>query len=475
MRLRYPQTFIHLIVLGFVLVALPLALALFTSAVSMQKLAEQSKRAVYQSVHYARGSRAIAEDMTRMERLLRQYAVLGDAELLAAYQAAHQAMGRTLNDLQRSGAQGPLAQLLSGFAAREHVVYSRVIAAQGAPDRIEPLADELAGLNRLVDRLLAHGDTLVEREVAATQQMAAHSRDVVSRQLWLLLPAGVAVLLGFVWLISRPIRQIEQAIGTMGEGNLADPVAIDGPQDLQRLGQRLEWLRQQLQQVEEQKTRFLQQVSHDLKTPLAALREGADLLADGSMGAMPAAQAEVVGILQQNSVRLQRQIENLLQFSELQAQAGRISLTTTPLRPLVKKVLAASQLPLQTKCIEVDLLCQNVMIETDAEKLRVILDNLLSNAIRYTPYQGTIHVGLLLQHDQLQIDVADSGPGVAPDERGHIFERFYRGRADADARVRGSGLGLAIVAEFTRALQGSVEVLDSPSGAHFRVTLPAPV
>lgn len=472
MRLRYPQTFINLILLGFTLVALPLALALFTSAVSMQKLADQSKRAVYHSVHYARGSRSLAEEMTRMERLLRQYAVLGDQELLSGYQASHQSLRNTIAELARANLDAGLVEQLRAFAEREQSVYLRATLGVLLPERADQLAEELSGLNRMVDMLLAHGDTLTEREVATTQQMAAHSRDVVRKQLWLLVPVGVAVIWGFVLMTSRPIRQIERAIGAMGEGNLADPIEIDGPQDLKRLGERLDWLREQLRQVEDQKTRFLQQVSHDLKTPLAALREGADLLAEGTLGELSAPQQEVMQILQQNSIKLQRQIESLLQFSELQAQAVNVSYSLTPLRPLAKKVVAAQQLTLLGKSIEVELNCPNLIVETDADKLRVILDNLLSNAIRYAPERSVIRIALTQQEDLLSIDVVDAGPGIAPEERGRIFERFYHGSADAGRGVKSSGLGLAIVAEFARALRGTVAVLENSPGAHFRVTIP---
>ena len=472
MRLRYPRSFIHLIVLGFILVCLPLALALFTSAVSMQKLAEQSKRAVYQSVHYARGSRNLAEEMTRMERQLRQYAVLGDAELLLAYQSSHQSMRSVLTELLAVPHEPSLAAALRDFANREQQIYAKLANRHIEPDQADQIADELTGLSRAVDRLLAHGDTLTEREVANTQQMAAHARDVVIQQLWLLLPVGLAVIWGFVLMTSRPIRQIEQAIETMGQGNFAARVEIEGPGDLRRLGYRLDWLREQLRQVEDQKTRFLQQVSHDLKTPLAALREGADLLVDGSVGALTASQQEVAQILQQNSVRLQRQIESLLQFSALQAQASNVAMSLTPLRPLVKKVLAAQQLPLLSKNIEVVLSCPNLIVETDAEKLRVILDNLVSNAVRYAPERSVIRLVLAQLDDALQIDVQDEGPGIAAEERKRIFDRFYHGSANAAQRVKSTGLGLAIVAEFVRALRGTIMVLENQPGAHFQVKLP---
>lgn len=472
MRLRYPRSFIHLIVLGFMLVCLPLALALFTSAVSMQKLADQSKRAVYQAVHYARSSRALAEEVTRMERQLRQYAVLGDAELLLAYQASHQSLRAILDDLREVQHDPTLAASLRSFEGGELQIFTKMGSGHVEPEKADQLADELSGLTHVVDALLAHSDTLTEREIASTQQMAAHSRDVVIQQLWLLLPVGLAVVWGFVLMTSRPIRQVEQAIEAMGEGDFATKVEIEGPEDLRRLGHRLDWLREQLRQVEDQKTRFLQQVSHDLKTPLAALREGADLLIDGSVGALTAPQQEVAQILQQNSIRLQRQIESLLQFSALQAQASHVSMSLTPLRPLVKKVLAAQHLPLLGKDIQVELICPNLIVETDAEKLRVIIDNLVSNAVRYAPAHSVIHLTLKQQEETLLVDVLDQGPGIAPEERTRIFDRFYHGSANVAQRVKSTGLGLAIVAEFVRALRGTIVVLDNQPGAHFHVCVP---
>lgn len=472
MRLRYPRSFIHLIVLGFMLVCLPLALALFTSAVSMQKLADQSKRAVYQAVHYARSSRSLAEEVTRMERQLRQYAVLGDAELLLAYQASHQSLRAILDDLREVRRDPALAASLRSFESGERQIFAKIGTGHVEPEMADQLADELSGLTRVVDALLAHSDTLTEREIASTQQMAAHSRDVVTQQLWLLLPVGLAVVWGFVLMTSRPIRQVEQAIKAMGEGDFSTKVEIEGPEDLRRLGHRLDWLREQLRQVEDQKTRFLQQVSHDLKTPLAALREGADLLIDGSVGALTVSQQEVAQILQQNSIRLQRQIESLLQFSALQAQASHVSMSLTPLRPLVKKVLAAQQLALLSKNIEVDLICPNLIVETDAEKLRVIIDNLVSNAVRYAPIRSVIHLTLAQLEQTLLVDMLDDGPGIAPEERARIFDRFYHGSANAAQRVKSTGLGLAIVAEFVRALRGTIVVLENQPGAHFHVCIP---
>jgi len=116
-------------------------------------------------------------------------------------------------------------------------------------------------------------------------------------------------------------------------------------------------------------------------------------------------------------------------------------------------------------------------IEVDPEKLRSILDNLLGNAVKFTPGGGTISVAAHLVGGaagaQAVIDVVDSGPGVPAEERDAIFDSFFRGRAKASGRIEGTGLGLAIAREFAEAHGGRISVLPQTGGAHFRVTLPS--
>jgi two-component system sensor histidine kinase GlrK len=113
-------------------------------------------------------------------------------------------------------------------------------------------------------------------------------------------------------------------------------------------------------------------------------------------------------------------------------------------------------------------------VTADRAKLRLILDNLISNAVKYTPPDGSIRVNAASDGTGLLVDVIDSGPGIAPEDRAHLFEAFYTGRSQANGALRGTGIGLSVVLEFTEAHGGTIILIDREGGgAHFRLRLPA--
>jgi two-component system sensor histidine kinase GlrK len=216
-------------------------------------------------------------------------------------------------------------------------------------------------------------------------------------------------------------------------------------------------------------------MSHELKTPLANIREGTELLLEGAVGAINGEQREVTGILRDNSVHLQRLIENLLSYSEWQTRRGGLDLTEVRLKPLVASAIETYQLPINSHRLTLDVQVDDVALHADRAKLRLILDNLISNAVKFTPPGGTITVRGRLEGDELVLDVADTGPGIQVEERARIFEAFYQGARPQEGLVRGTGIGLSVVQEFVQAHGGTIEIVDGEfPGAHFRVRVPLP-
>jgi two-component system sensor histidine kinase GlrK len=322
--------------------------------------------------------------------------------------------------------------------------------------------------------MLSATNRLTEREIEHLQQTAAEGSKTWG---YLALAAGlIAMLLAitFAVLIARPIRQLDQAIRQMGSADFTHAIEVNGPQDMRYLGQRLEWLRSRLHELEEQQNRFLRHVSHELKTPLTAVREGAELLRDRVGGELSPEQREIVRIVRENTLSLQKLIEDLLNYHQTRSIEPQ-TLGPVALVDVVRRVVREHKLAAFARLITVEAKLVPSMIVGDGEKIRAIVDNLLSNAIKYSPRSGTIAIELRPEGAQAVLDVVDNGPGISAADRPHIFESFYQGKTAPGGRIKGSGLGLAIAREYTLAHGGHIELIDRPDGrrgAHFRLSLP---
>jgi two-component system sensor histidine kinase GlrK len=318
------------------------------------------------------------------------------------------------------------------------------------------------GMRRLIDARL--------NELEANTRSAQHA---LAWQSAALIPGTLVLVVLFLLLVGRPMRQVDRAIRELGEGDFSRPITVSGPNDIETLGRQLEWLRHRLKESTDEKNKFLRHMSHELKTPLANIREGTELLLDGSVGELDREQQEVTGILRDNGVKLQKLIENLLTFSAWQTQTASLELAEFELKPMVFGILSQHRLPISNKKIKLNLKVAAIKVLADEGKLKLVLENLLSNAIKFTPNEGMILISAEMQDAELVIDVADNGPGVHPEDGDRIFEAFYQGRRPQGGPVGGTGIGLSVVAECIQAHGGSVTLVRGVnSGAHFQVRLP---
>ncbi len=145
------------------------------------------------------------------------------------------------------------------------------------------------------------------------------------------------------------MRQVDRAIRELGEGDFGRPITVSGPHDIETLGHQLEWLRNRLKESTEEKNKFLRHMSHELKTPLANIREGTELLLDGSVGPLDHQQQEVTSILRDNGLKLQKLIENLLTFSAWQTKTASLELSEFELKPMVFSALSEHRLVISNR------------------------------------------------------------------------------------------------------------------------------
>ena len=472
----YPRSFLKFILLGFLLVSLPLVYALGELILSLDRLQTQSEHAVQQAAQAGRASRQLYEHGVTLERLGRQYLILEDGALLDDYGRVRQEFRQTARQLSQLPLESPQLAALDALVDAE----ARLHAQLAAPRAAEQQAQLASGFARVVDgaqTMLAATNQLNERAIDRLQETASQGR-----QKWLYMTlATIAIALAlaivFAVLIARPIRQLDQAIRQMGTADFTHAIEVNGPQDIRYLGQRLEWLRSRLHELEEQQNRFLRHVSHELKTPLTAVREGAELLRDRVGGELSPEQQEIVRIVRENTLQLQKLIEDLLTYHQTRAMEPQ-TLGPVSLPDVVRRVMKEHKLAALARMIAFESRLAPAMMVGDVDKIRTIIDNLVSNAIKYSPRSGVIGVELSTNKGFAVVDVIDEGHGVDPHEREHIFDSFYQGKAPVEGRVKGSGLGLAIAREYALGHGGRIEVLDRADGrrgARFRLWLPLAV
>lgn len=232
---------------------------------------------------------------------------------------------------------------------------------------------------------------------------------------------------------------------------------------------------QRLSALEEDRARVLRHLSHELKTPLAVLREGVALLKEGTLGALTTEQGEVVRILQHNLSSLQRRIEGLLDYHATMSDFSRPQRRRVAVRELLDAVVADHQLQAQSRALRLSVVCELDSVLLDPDKMRVALSNLLSNAIDFSPLGGEIRLAAMRSGENascLWFDCIDQGAGVADSEVEQIFDPFVQGSRRRTGVDRGSGIGLSLVREAALAQGGRAFMVPAPRGAHFRMEIP---
>lgn len=463
-------SFRQLLLVAFMLIAALLGGTAWRAVVILERLVAQSGQEADRALALNAAAQALATRTAGMERTARQSLVLNDTPLRRRFDEEWRAARTALQQMAEAGLQSPdlaawrqqaegIAQLLQG-------------PAETALDRERLVAAEFRELDGVNARLAVRVQALVEDRDRALRQQLNAERNQLVQQVWGAIGLAVLLAVAFgIWL-ARPFKQLERAIVRLGENRLEAPVDIRGPSDVRRVSQQLDWLRLRLTELDADKARFLRHVSHELKTPLASLREGVALLEDGVAGKLAPKQEEVVAILRQNTLSLQGQIEALLQFNAAAFDARQLRRRRTDLLALLRSEVEAQQLQWQARQLDVRVEGAPVTLEIDAGKIGTAVANLLSNAIRFSPPGGTIALQVAAGDGAVRIDVRDDGPGVAEGDRARVFEPFYRGERQPEGAVRGTGIGLSIVQEYIAAHGGRVRLVPATAGGHFRIELP---
>ena len=471
MRIPRPKTLLSLTLVALGLVTLPLLFAVGNAVLKLDDLMNESLAAAQASEVASREGQRSRAAIQNMLRYAQQYFALErDPARLELYQGNAEDLALSLDTLTTEPHPESVDADRATIATMLRSIEGQLIdTGSTAAAVVSDLGEMSTAVNRLADNIR----DLISARLDGLEEETRSAQRTLGWQAAALIPGTVVLVLFFALLVGRPMRQIDRAIRELGKGDFSRSIAVSGPTDIETLGRQLEWLRLRLAESTEEKNKFLRHMSHELKTPLANIREGTELLLDGSVGTLDRQQEEVTGILRENSVKLQRLIENLLTFSAWQSKSAQLDLQEFELKPLVFSVLAQHRLIISNQKIKLQLNVKPIKITADEGKLRLVLENLISNAIKFTPEGGVLLVSAGAEDNTLILDVADTGPGIDREDQERVFEAFYQGRRPAKSHVGGTGIGLSVVAECVQAHGGEVKLMPSEQfGAHFRVRLP---
>lgn len=290
-----------------------------------------------------------------------------------------------------------------------------------------------------------------------------------------LLAGGIALALALV-LSARlllPIGQLTNAARRLAAGDLDQKVQAKGNDELATLARSFNTMTESLKHSEEERRSMTADIAHELRTPLSVQRAHLEALLDGIY---PYTKDNIQIVLDQ-TVLLSRLVEDLRTLALSDAGELPLEIIRVNLAEIVEQTVNRFQSQAQSRGIDLklikpdELICPQVM--ADPGRIEQILNNLISNALRYTPQDGQILVSLTCDQRQAEIRVRDSGDGIPPEALPYVFDRFYRVDRSRARQDGGSGLGLAIARQLARAHQGDLTASNHPGGgAEFVLSLP---
>lgn len=369
-----------------------------------------------------------------------------------------------------------LTQLIEEIKSRENYIIAVLNRAGSDPEHLKKekaiVLPQYQDLGKLAVTLVKLTNQLMISEVEGLKlKVNQDKKNLILQTSGLILFAAIITVM-FIVLIFRPVRQIDKGIERLGDGNFHTPISVSGPRDLESLGMKLDWLRKRLAKLDREKVKLIAHISHDLKTPLASIKEGAGLLRDELVGPMTDHQKEVVGILNKNCSKLQKLIENILNFNMAQAREIPLQKDRIQLDNLIGEVVEDHRHSIIAREIQLEEQLPPVTVYGNQKQLKTVFDNLVSNAVKFTPDKGNIRILLKTDGKVAGLLVEDSGCGIDDDERSRFFSPFFRGKGAEKSVIKGSGMGLAISKEYVQNHGGTIRLLPGSKGARFIVTLP---
>ena len=374
-----------------------------------------------------------------------------------------------------------IALLMERWRALEFELRRVSVEADSNPAAVREV---LAGIEPALDAIALETTRLAHASQAAmTAELERSERAATNAETIAWAAAGLALLLMLalsaliVRSIVRPLGRLANGTREISEGRLEFRLDENGRDELAQVAREFNAMAARLAELDRMKREFASNVSHDLKTPLSSMQEATAVMLDELPGPLTPKQRHLLSLNLESGRRLSSMIGKLLEISRLESMAAAtedfetIDLATIA-RGCVERAVAAT--PRQGPSVLFEEPEGRLVVRGNFDSLVRVVDNLLENAVKFSPADGTVRVSLEGRDGRADILVADEGPGIPDPDKARVFERFYQTASGRAVAARGVGLGLAICKRIVETHRGTIVVEDNePRGSVFRVSLPA--
>lgn len=461
----------QLTIAGFSLVALPLIFSLIYSAIKVNSLSKQGTQAIFSVAHIIKTNRELNTARIKMERFASQYVVLKDDELKTAYHEQSSVINSTLDSYINTETEFSLNVISKKFADKVNEINQEMTDESPLLSRLQQHFSSLATLNNEINIASNH---FIEHQAMKIKTSGEKVSNILLNSL-IIIPLVLLIAIFFIRFITKPLNKLVHKISQIEHGNFNEKITVSGSTEIANITNALELMRTRLHALELQKSSFIRHISHELKTPLAAIRESAELLYDNSVGELNPAQQEISQIMRASVTKLQKLIEDLLNFNVVLDSTSLQDSEKLVLSAEIETVLLERKLQIKRKKLNLNRNIRNIVVYSNRKQLNVILDNILSNAIKYSPDNTAISIEAKIQNNELFLNIADQGIGIPKEQHLKVFDAFYQGKPPEDKTIKGSGLGLTIVKELVMRLNGKIQInsqVTPPKGTSIMLNLP---
>jgi two-component system sensor histidine kinase GlrK len=324
-----------------------------------------------------------------------------------------------------------------------------------------------------MEHLPAQAEVLVDAAQLAIKEQARNAAEIgfnAKRVSWI--AAGSSSLLGLIVAvvivrsINDRLRRLTQGRRAIAKGQFWHRLPTHGSDEFTELSKDFNVMCERLGELDQMKKDFVSHVSHDLKAPLASMRQIMHLLLEGIPGPLNEQQKSLIQLSYNSAERLAAMVGNLLDMSRMEAGAMEYQMSTQDVIPLIKNAADEFQVQAADKQIRLRFECEqpSVFAKCDRDRVGQVIGNLLENALKFSPPDGEIVARVENKDGEVVISVIDSGPGVSDEHKHKIFQKFHQVKHGMKIAGQGVGLGLAICESIVRAHHGHIWVEDNPAG-----------